>query len=58
MEELLPETKDVSVSFLYSRLDGWSVSLTNTTPLGLLITTKTTGSTASLAIHPDERVPS
>lgn len=58
MEELLPETKDIAVSFLYSRLDGWSVSLTNTAPLGLLTTTKTTGSTASLAIHPDKQVPS
>lgn len=58
MEVLLAETKDISVSFLYSRLDGWSVSLTNTTPLGLLTTTKTTGSTASLAIHPDKRAPS
>lgn len=58
MEELLPETKDISVSFLYSRLDGWSVSSTNTAPLGLLTTTKNTGSTASLVIHPEKRAPS
>lgn len=56
--ELLPETKDISVTFLYSRLDGWSVSLTNAAPLGLLTTTKPAGSTASLAAHPDKRAPS
>lgn len=53
MEELLPGTKGISVSFHSSRLDRWSVSLTSRAPMGLLRTTKTTGSTAALAIHSD-----